>query len=161
MTLVSYARMLTPNTIRVVSICVFRNNGRILAYEGFDSVKNERFYRPLGGTVHFGERAADAVAREIREELQGEITDIRQLGVLENLFTCDGQEGHEVIFVFDATFVDRSLYSRDVIYGSEPERAARGKDPGLRAVWLGAGAQRHNSCPVYPVGLLELLAEAT
>lgn len=83
-------------------ICLFRNGDRILAAEGFDSVKQIQFYRPLGGGVEFGEHSRDALAREIKEELNAEIEDAQLLGVIENIFTHEGRQGHEVVFVYDA-----------------------------------------------------------
>jgi hypothetical protein len=41
--------------------------------------------------------------------------EFQHLGVLENLFTLDGQQGHEVVFVFDARLVDESLYRREEV----------------------------------------------
>ena len=97
--------------IRVIAICLFRHKGRILVFEGYDTVKKDYYYRPLGGAVEPGETTAQTLAREIREELGQEITDVRLLGVLENLFTCDGKAGHEIVFVYDGHFVDESIYS--------------------------------------------------
>ncbi len=98
--------------IRILAICVFRRGSKILVAQGFDAVKKETFFRPLGGAVEFGELAADALRREIREELHAEILEPVQLGVLENLFTYQGQPSHEVVFVFDAQFADQQLYQK-------------------------------------------------
>jgi ADP-ribose pyrophosphatase YjhB (NUDIX family) len=99
--------------IRVISVCVFRHGDSILVSEGIDTVKQERFARPLGGGVEQGETSAQAIVREIREELGQAITELRLLGVLENIFQYQGQPGHEVVFVYDARFVDESRYDRD------------------------------------------------
>ena len=40
--------------IRVIAICLFRHDDRILVFEGFDEVKGTHFYRPLGGGVDVG-----------------------------------------------------------------------------------------------------------
>jgi len=42
--------------IRPIAICAFLRNNRILVAEGFDPVKDETFYRPLGGGIEFGNR---------------------------------------------------------------------------------------------------------
>ena len=50
-------------------------------------------WRPLGGGVEFGERAAEAVGREFVEEIGQALVDVRLLCVLENLFVYDGSRG--------------------------------------------------------------------
>ncbi len=126
--------------------------------EGFESARNEWFYRPIGGGVELGEPAAEAIAREVREELGQEIAGIQQLGILENIFSYEGQPGHEIVFVFDAAFVDKSLYGRAVVDGYEVDREATGKAPAFKAIWMEEGLDSHRPGPVYPVGLLDLLA---
>jgi ADP-ribose pyrophosphatase YjhB (NUDIX family) len=70
-------------------------------------------WRPVGGTIEFGERAADALRREFREELGEDICDLQTLCVLENLYTHNGAAGHEIVFVFSATFVNTVAYRRE------------------------------------------------
>lgn len=96
--------------IRVLSLAVVRNRGRILAAAGHDGEKGEDFYRLLGGGVDFGERSTDALIREFQEELGREIRVGRLLGVVENLFAFEGRPGHEVCFIYEAEFVDEELY---------------------------------------------------
>lgn len=144
---------MNPNFIRPIAICVFRHNGRILAAEGRDPLKRRTFYRPLGGAIEFGEYSADTIARELSEELGAAVVDIRYLGAIENVFTYDGQTGHEIVMVYDGAFADRSLYERPVIEGVE--------DNGLsfRAVWVKlADCDDPAAPPLYPTGLLKLLA---
>jgi hypothetical protein len=43
--------------IRSVSLCIFLNKNRILVFEGYDKIKGETFYRPLGSGIEFGETA--------------------------------------------------------------------------------------------------------
>ncbi len=108
-----------PESIRVVALCVFHHEDRILVFEAFDSVKGSPFYRPLGGGVNPGETTRDAIIREIREEIDAEITDLKLLGTVENLFTCEGQPGHEIVFVYDGRLVDDSLYEHSRLTGRE------------------------------------------
>jgi len=70
-------------------------------------------WRPVGGTIEFGERAADALSREFREELGEDICDLQALCVLENLYTHNGAGGHEIVFVFSANFVKTRAYRRE------------------------------------------------
>lgn len=134
--------------IRTVAICVFRNGERILAARGRDSVTGSRFYRPLGGSVEFGETAVDAIRREIREELGQEISHPIQLGVLENIFVYEGRQCHEIVFVFDARFHDQRLYAEESIRFTEA-----GWDGD--AVWVPAGGT--NDRKLVPDGLTALL----
>jgi len=43
------------STIRTIVIGVAVRDDRVLAIEGFDAHKGERFYRPPGGGIEFGE----------------------------------------------------------------------------------------------------------
>lgn len=104
---------MTANYIRVIAICVFRHGDKILVFEAFDTVDKKPFYRPLGGSVEFGETAEAAIKREIREELGLEAIDLRLLEILESFFTNEGKKGHEIVYVFDGRFQDESAYQKD------------------------------------------------
>jgi 8-oxo-dGTP pyrophosphatase MutT (NUDIX family) len=107
------------NRIGVIAICLFRRDDRILVVEYFDSVKNTPFYRPLGGAVEFGETTSQALIREIREEIGKEITDLRLLDILEHLFICEGKQGHEIVYVYDARFLDQAVYGKETLTVTE------------------------------------------
>ncbi len=96
--------------IRALVLGLIRNGDRILVEEGFDTVKQQAFYRALGGGVDFGETSLDALQREFREEIQAELTNIRYLGCLENIFVLDGQPGHELIQLYECDFSDAKFY---------------------------------------------------
>jgi 8-oxo-dGTP pyrophosphatase MutT (NUDIX family) len=145
--------MATPQQIRPIAICLFSQNGAILSAEGYDPVKNETFYRPLGGGIHFGETSREALVREVREEIGAEITQLRYLGTLENLFIYDGQPGHEIVFVYDAVFVDSSLYEQAHLVGREDDGFS------FKAVWKLLAELQKGLNPIYPDGLLTLLQQ--
>jgi 8-oxo-dGTP pyrophosphatase MutT (NUDIX family) len=136
--------------IRNLALCVFRHRGRILVACLHDKTKNQDFYRPLGGGIKFGESAQEALVREIREELDCEIEEICLLGVLENRFVYDDRAGHEILFVFDAKFKDRSLYSLKHVPAHE------GDDRMIKTKWINPG-RKNRKKPLYPEGMIELL----
>jgi 8-oxo-dGTP pyrophosphatase MutT (NUDIX family) len=136
--------------IRPIAICVCREGERILVAEGHDSKKGQTFYRPLGGTIEFGERGAETVRREFREEIAAHLTEVRYLGTLENIFTYEGWRGHEIVLVYDGRLSDAHLYEKDVIQGDELGQP-------FKAVWKRLNEFGPGKPPVYPDGLLELL----
>jgi ADP-ribose pyrophosphatase YjhB (NUDIX family) len=137
--------------IRVLAIAVFREGDRVLVARGVDPASGEPFYRPLGGGVEFGERAAAALRREIAEELGATIEEPHLLGVLENLFGYAGRPRHEVVFVFDARFSDPAWYLREELPVTE---AGTGWEP---ARWIAIEALSSGAERVVPDGLLLLL----
>ena len=136
--------------IRPLALAVFRDGPRILVEDSEAWDPRDRFYRPPGGGVEFGERAIEAVRREIREEFGAEISDVRLLGTLETIFEYHGTPGHEIVFVFVARFVDGSYYEAERIVGTE------GDGIRIEAIWVDVSVAVDR--PLYPEGLLELLA---
>jgi len=137
--------------IRPLALCVFRrDDGAILVAPGDDHVKNQRFYRPLGGGIEFGERAEDAARREIREELGAEVDGLRFLGAVENLFTYLGEPGHELIWLYEGRFKDPAFYARDRL------EAREGGEP-FAVEWVPLSHFVEGRWPLYPDGLLEIL----
>jgi 8-oxo-dGTP pyrophosphatase MutT (NUDIX family) len=137
--------------VRAKAVAVCRNAGRVLVERGYDRVSESRFYRAIGGHIDFGERAAQTVAREWREEYGLTLQDVRLLGVLENLFTYEGRPGHEIVFAFRARVVEPQVYQRDEFEGTDPD--------GMRhaAVWVSLDDLATGGIPLSPAGLLELL----
>lgn len=141
-----------PNIIRPIVICVFQHNGCILAAEGHEPLKGQAFYRPLGGGIEFGEYSADAIKREISEELGTAVVGLRYLGTIENVFAYNGQTGHEIVMVYDGSFADRSLYEQPFIEALENDGSL------FRAVWVNlSDCAKPGAPPLYPTGLLEML----
>jgi 8-oxo-dGTP pyrophosphatase MutT (NUDIX family) len=136
--------------IRSIAICICRDGGRILVAEGHDSKKGQTFYRPLGGTIEFGERGEETIRREFSEEIGAEVTGVRYLGMLENIFTYEGRRGHEIVLVYDGLLSDRSLYGKEIIQGDELGTP-------FKAVWKRLDEFGPGRPPVYPEGLLELI----
>jgi 8-oxo-dGTP pyrophosphatase MutT (NUDIX family) len=143
-------RMSSAEHIRPIVVCVCRRGERILVFEGRDSVKQQTFYRPLGGGIEFGERGEEGVRREFREELGAELLEVHFLGMLGNVFTCEGRRGHEIVLVFDGRLAEASLYEKEVFAGDE-------EGTPFRAMWKSLDEFGPGKAPLYPDGLLELL----
>jgi ADP-ribose pyrophosphatase YjhB (NUDIX family) len=139
--------------IRPTVQCLFRRGDELLVLESWDGVKQRGHRRAPGGGIEHGERAEDAVRREIREEIGAEITQLRLLQVVENIFTFQGGAGHEIIYVFEAEFVDRSLYGRDVIHCAEDDGVL------FDLGWVAITEMRDPQRPLVPPELLDLLAD--
>ena len=116
--------------IRVIVLALIRDDNRIFVSEGYDRAKQSTFYRALGGGVEFGETSRVALEREFQEEIQAELTNIRYLNCIENLFTFDGRQGHEIIQLYQCDFADPQFYQIESLTFSEtPERKHR-------ALWI-------------------------
>lgn len=140
--------------VRPLAICVFRYNDRILVAKGFDSVKDEYFYRPLGGGIEFGEPSTETICRELMEEIGVEVRkdSLKYLGALENIFTFNGAPGHEIVQVYDGVLAESRLYEQDVIVGNESDI-----DQSFRAMWKNLDEFESGKSILYPTGLVDLL----
>jgi len=136
--------------IRNIAICLIENDGKIFVGEGFDEVKKETFYRPLGGGIEFGELAKDTVIREFQEEMETEISVGTYLTTFENRFTFNGVSGHEIILLFSATFKDKSIYQKDNIKCKE-----EGAD--FIAKWVNKSDFLSAKKILYPKGIVDYL----
>jgi ADP-ribose pyrophosphatase YjhB (NUDIX family) len=142
------------NRIRPIVICLFRKGDRTLVSDAFDYSKGGYFCRPLGGGIEFGEHSRDAMLREVREETGAEVENLRLLGVLESLFTYEGERGHELVFVYDAEFADKSLYERGEVQAYESEI-----DKHFVASWRSLEENERRGVRLVPEPLAAMLAE--
>ena len=140
------------NRIRPLAICLFRHNDCILVAEGYDPVKKESFYRPLGGGIEFGEYSEQTIRREILEEIGAEVCELKYLGTLENIFVFNGTPGHEIVQVYNGSLRDTRLYEQTVIVGQEVDI-----NGSFRAVWKRIDEFGEGKSILYPTGLLEIL----
>ena len=141
--------------IRAIAICLFSHNDKILVFEGYDPLKDEIFYRPLGGGIEFGERSDDTVHREMMEEIGAEVTDLVYLGALENIFVFNGEPGHEIVLVYDGNLKASGLYEQAEIQGNE----AGADEEEFIAMWKSLNEFGPGKSILYPEGLLELLRQ--
>ena len=136
--------------IRPIAICVFRNQDKILVFEEYDFVKGQTFYRPLGGGIEFGETSEEAIRREMMEEMNVEVTDLKYLGTLENIFVCNGKPGHEIVMIYDGRLVNSGMYE-------QAEMSALETDGNQMCVLWKRLDEFSPESPLYPDGLLEML----
>ena len=138
--------------IRVLAVGIAWRGDEFLVGRGYDPVKEEGFFRPLGGAIEFGERSQDAVRREFLEELGVKIDVGDRIWVTESIFEWNGQAGHEVVFVYDVRFRDERMYEGDTVEGLEG-------DTPFEACWVTLDALSSGEVPLYPEGLLGVLRD--
>lgn len=100
--------------IRVKSLAWIEDQGKLFVVKMFDKFKKDYYYRPIGGSVEFGELALYAVKREVSEELNTTIEITGSPMVHENIFTCDGEPGHEIVYFFPCRFEDNRFYEQKI-----------------------------------------------
>ena len=142
---------MSETVIRPIVLAIFRRGEEILVGKGYDPATQQRFYRPPGGGIEFGEYGEDALKREMEEELGVTITDVRYLGTLENIFTFNGRQGHEFVQVYEATSVDPAFYEKNVV---EAYEEAIGP---YEAVWKSLDEFQKGEEVLVPLTLLPLL----
>lgn len=108
--------------IRVLALGLIRDGDRLFLSQGKDPSTEQTFYRALGGGVDWGETSLNALKREFWEEIGGELTNIKYLGCIENIFTFDNQLKHEIIQLYSCDFLDPQFYQREQIEFSEKKR---------------------------------------
>jgi 8-oxo-dGTP pyrophosphatase MutT (NUDIX family) len=139
-----------PQFVRALAIGVIRRGPELLVAAVPDDSGAVKGWRPLGGSIEFGERAAEALARELFEEVGEAITEPRLLAVIENLYEHHGARGHDIAMVFDTGFARAEAYRREVF-----EYRDGGVD--CQARWVDIGRFRGGEQQLFPEGLLDRL----
>ncbi|WP_025784456.1 NUDIX hydrolase [Sporosarcina sp. D27] len=137
--------------IRPLVISVFQQEDTILVAEGYDPVKKDHFYRPIGGGIEFGESSEEALIREMKEELDTGITALAYLGTLENIFSFNGMIGHEIVRVYDASFTENFFNKASIFEGIEDNGEL------FKVMRLPIQAFRSGELRLVPENLLDLL----
>lgn len=129
--------------ITIKAMLIARNGEKLLFSHGYDAVKGEAFFRPLGGHVEFGERGEETIRREMKEELGCDVLRVRFSGVIENLFTYRGTKSHEIILAYEGELSDASLYEKSTftfLEGVEKKQAG----------WFSKADVEKEGIPIYP-----------
>ena len=101
--------------IRPIALGLATKNNKLLVGEGFDDVRNETFYRCLGGGIEFLEESSDALKREFKEEIGANIAVNDFLGIYENIFTYQGKKAHELILFYSIDISDEDFKEEYII----------------------------------------------
>ncbi|KKS69073.1 hypothetical protein A3A14_02555 [Candidatus Daviesbacteria bacterium RIFCSPLOWO2_01_FULL_43_38] len=136
--------------IRPLALCIIKDKDRILVMDGYDPKKDKYFYRLLGGGIEFGERGEEALKREFQEELGTGLENIKFITTLENIFTFDGKQGHEIVMVFKADLANKELYSKDYM------EIIDSKD-NHKALWQKISDFKEKRSILYPDNILEYI----
>ncbi len=137
--------------MRPVSFCLLENNGRLLLQEFWHEHDNYHFYRPPGGGIEPGERALEAMRRELREELDAEVSEPQFLTVLENIFDYGGETKHEIVFLFRASVLDEKVINAPEVELTDTYS--------FRALWFPLESLVREDVILYPVEVRQRLAE--
>lgn len=136
--------------VRPTALCALERNGAVLAFDLWDAINQRRLVRLPGGGIEYGERAVEAVRREMREELDTELADLELLGVLENIFGFQGQPGHETVWVYRARAENGAIYARH-------DNVAREEHENVPLRWVPFEELLSGGTTLVPEGTLELL----
>lgn len=143
-----YYRGTLGRRIRPLALALIKNErGQLLLHQAFDRVKNEVFYRPLGGGIEFHETGEAALEREFMEEVGSKIVVGDLVHTFENIFTYEGHRGHEIVLLYEAKFEDDSMYQK-----SELDIVESGKVIS-KAVWRSLEEIQLEKAKIYPSGI--------
>ena len=134
--------------IRPIVLGVAIKDGKLLVSEAYDSVKNNYFYRCLGGGIEFQETSIDALKREFKEEINIDIEVGELLGVAENIFTYNGKKGHEIVFFYEIN-IPENLYQEKYIQDEDGEIG--------ETVWVDIKDFKNGSKILYPKEIFKYL----
>ena len=111
--------------IRPIALGLAIKNNKLLVSEGFDKVRNETFYRCLGGGIEFLEKSEEALKREFLEEINVDITVKNFLGISENIFTYQGKKAHELILFYSIEISDENYQEEYKVIDDHGETIAK------------------------------------
>jgi 8-oxo-dGTP pyrophosphatase MutT (NUDIX family) len=141
--------------IRAKSVVNFQNKNRFLFTVCYEQSNNQVFYMPVGGGIEVKEYSIDAAKREVLEELNQEIENIKLLDINENIFTYNGKEEHEIVFVYKADFKDKLAYDTPLI-GNLNDNGTK-----IKVAWATTDEIRDQHIKIYPERLWEILEQLT
>jgi ADP-ribose pyrophosphatase YjhB (NUDIX family) len=140
--------------IRPIAAAVIRDRERILVWEDYNPATGKVVAVPLAGGIEFGETGAEAIMRELQEEIGVTATRVEYLGLIEDIFEWNGNQRHELYQIYDVDLADRHVYEVEEIDVDE------GSGDVYRARWRPL-SEFAESARLVPDGLLELIRANT
>ncbi len=134
--------------IRPIVLGLAIRDNKLLVGEGFDKVKNQTFYRCLGGGIEFLEKSINALKREFNEEIGASIIVKDFLGISENIFTYQGKNAHEIVFFYSIEIPDTDY--------KEDYHIIDGKSD-YHAKWIDISKFKNGTEILYPEEVLKYL----
>lgn len=127
--------------IRPIVLGLPIRDNKLLVSECFDKVKNQTFYRCLGGGIDFLEKSEDALKREFLEEIDANIIVKDFLGISENIFTFNGKNAHELILLYSIDIKDEDYKDEYQIKDSCDE---------TKVIWVDINDFKNKTKILYP-----------
>ena len=134
--------------IRPIVLGIVKKENKILVSEGYDKVKDEVFYRSIGGGIEFLEDSKEALKREFKEELNIDISVGKFLGIAENIFTYNGKSAHELILFYNVDIKDNDYKEKYHIIDDDCENDA---------IWIDINKFKNKELKIYPEQMFKYL----
>ena len=134
--------------IRPIVLGMVKKDNKVLVSKGYDKIKDETFYRSIGGGIEFLENSKDALKREFKEELNIDINVGNFLGISENIFTYNGKNAHELILFYDVEIKDEDYREKYHIIDDNCE---------TDAVWIDIEKFKNRELKIYPEQVFKYL----
>ncbi len=142
-------KKMSTKTIRVRAAAVILMDNRILAHVVQNSDDGKTWFIPPGGGLQYGESSTIALRREIKEELEWDISIERLFGCFESCHTINGVDEHEISFVYEAKPCKGSTLSfakREIVEDNGTKKTFQ---------WIELKDLAQPQHLLYPEGLLE------
>ena len=134
--------------IRPIVLGLAIKDNKLLVSEGFDKVKNQTFYRCLGGGIEFLEKSTDALKREFLEEININIIIKNFLGITENIFTYEGKNAHELVMYYNID-ISNEDYKEEYIVNDDNGQS--------KATWIDIDEFKNGNKILYPKEVFKYL----
>ena len=134
--------------IRPIALGLAIKDNKLLVSEGYDKVKNQTFYRCLGGGIEFLEKSEDTLKREFLEEINVNIIVNDFLGISENIFTYNGKKAHELVLYYNISISDKDFKDEYVVIDDHGQS---------KAVWIDINEFKNKSKILYPEEVFKYL----